>query len=245
MKYSVTIDDVLGKIEKLHALTERKSNEIKSTRFIALNELARKIRVSLVALHYIPYEQFEVLCAPTNLLYRSMITDLMTLLLISQVEDSQLDDVIHFFDIDSVKSLKNALNANIEIRKMTYPEDADEFDKLAREYQENLYDNVKDCLCSAKGEEWVIKSNKPAMKINGISFNGQTSQIYDILKSYKEVSGYAYIYQYYKLFSQSEHFSMKGRIMNHKQYFHEGYYNKVRCIIYVGAELLYNKYKEA
>lgn len=245
MEYNMTIDDVLSKIEKLHTLTERKSKEIKSTRFIALNELARKIRVSLVALHYIPYEQYEVLCAPTNLLYRSMITDLMTSLLISQVEDSQLDDVIHFFDIDSVKSLKNALNANIEIRKMTYPEDADEFDKLAREYQEKLYDNVKDCLCSTKGEEWVIKSNKPAMIINGISFNGQTSQIYDILKSYKEVSGYAYIYQYYKLFSQSEHFSMKGRIMNYKQYFHEGYYNKVRCIIYLGAELLYNKYEEA
>ena len=83
------------------------------------------------------------------------------------------------------------------------------------------------------------------MKINGIDFNGQISQIYDILKSYKEVSGYAYIYQYYRLFSQSEHFSMKGRIMNHKQYFHEEYYYKVRCIIYLGAELLYNKYKEA
>ena len=241
----MTIDNVLDKIEKLHALTKRKSNEIKSTRFIALNELARKIRVSLIALHYIPYEQYEVLCAPTNLLYRSMITDCMILLLISQVEDVQLDDIIHYFDIECVKSLKCALRANIEIRKMTYPEDADAFDEQAYEYQEKLYDDVKDCLCSAKGEEWKIKSSKSAMKINGIDFNGQISQIYDILKSYKEVSGYAYIYQYYRLFSQSEHFSMKGRIMNHKQYFHEEYYNKVRCIIYLGAELLYNKYKEA
>lgn len=244
MEYNMTIDDVLSKIEKLHALTERKSKEIKSTRFIVLNELARKIRVSLVALHYIPYEQYEVLCAPTNLLYHSMITDLMTSLLISQVTDTELDDIIRYFDIDFVKSLKSALKANIEIRKMTYPDDADAFEEQAHDYQEKLYDDVKDCLNSAKGEEWDIKSNKHPIKINGVSFNGQISQIYKILKSSKEVSGYAYIYQYYRLFSQSEHFSMKGRIMNHKNYFHEGYYNKVRCIIYLGAELLLNKYKE-
>jgi hypothetical protein len=30
------------------------------------------------------------------------------------------------------------------------------------------------------------------------------------------------------------------RIINHKQPFHDGYYNKVRWIINLGAELLYN-----
>ena len=78
--------------------------------------------------------------------------------------------------------------------------------------------------------------------VNGEKFDGQISQIYKILKSFKEVAGYAYIYQYYKLFSQSEHFSIKGRIINYKQPFHDGYYNKVRWIIYLGTELLYNKY---
>ena len=97
MEYSVTIDNVLDKIEKLHALTKRKSNEIKSTRFIALNELARKIRVSLIALHYIPYEQYEVLCAPTNLLYRGMITDCMILLLISFIDKHRSGDYLLCF----------------------------------------------------------------------------------------------------------------------------------------------------
>ena len=135
----ISIEKVLGNVEKLHILTESKIKEIESKRFVALNELSRKMRISLNALHYIPYEEYEVLCAPANLLYRSMITDLMTSLLISQLNDEQLDDVIYFFDLDFARSLKSALNANIEIRKMTYPDDAEAFEEQKEKYQEKLY----------------------------------------------------------------------------------------------------------
>ena len=240
----ISLEKVLGIVERLHLLTESKSKEIESKRFVALNELSRKMRISLNALHYIPYEEYEVLCAPANLLYRSMISDLMTSLLISQLNDEQLDDVIYFFDLDFARSLKSALNANIEIRKMTYPDDAEAFEEQKKEYQEKLYDDLKECLKSTKGEDWEFNSQKPIC-IKGKEFNGKISQIYDLLKTFEEVAGYAYIYQYYKLFSQSEHFSVKGRIINYKQPFHDGYYNKVRWIIYLGAELLYNKYKQS
>ena len=240
----MTIEDALGKIEKLHSLTESKSKEVGFKRFIALNELTRKIRISLNALHYIPYEKYEVLCAPANLLYRSMILDLMTSLLISQVDDKQLEDIIYIFDWDFTNSLKSALKANVEIRKETYPEDVDAFDEQAIEYQIKLYDDLKDYLSSSKGENWKLKSKTP-IYINGERFDGQISQIYKILRTFDEVSGYAYAYQYYRLFSQSEHFSIKGRIINYKQAFHEEYYNKVRALVYLGAELLYNKYRES
>lgn len=238
---NISLDKVLGCVENLHKLTGTKLDK-DSKRFIALNELSRKMRVSLNALHYIPYEEYAVLCAPANLLYRSMITDLMTSLLISQLDDEQLDKVIYYFDYDFAKSLKSALNANIEIRTMTYPEDAEAFKKQSKEYQEKLYDELKDYLCSAKGEDWEFNKQSP-IDINGISFNGQISQIYNLLRSFEEVAGYAYIYQYYRLFSQSEHFSIKGRIINYKQTYHDEYYNKVRWMIYLGSELLYNKYK--
>ena len=244
MEYFVTIEDALGKIEKLHSLTESKLKKVGFKRFIALNELTRKIRISLNALHYIPYEKYEVLCAPANLLYRSMILDLMTSLLISQVDDKQLEDIIYIFDWDFTNSLKSALKANVEIRKETYPEDVDAFDEQAIEYQIKLYDDLKDYLSSSKGENWKLKSKTP-IYINGERFDGQISQIYKILRTFDEVSGYAYAYQYYRLFSQSEHFSIKGRIINYKQVFHEEYYNKVRALVYLGAELLYNKYRES
>jgi hypothetical protein len=197
----ISLEKVLSIVEKFHILTENKSKQIENKRFVALNELSRKIRISLNALHYIPYEEYEVLCAPANLMYRSIITDLMTSLLISQLNDKQLDDVIYYFDLDFAKSLKTALNANIEIRKLTYPDDAEAFDEQKKDYQEKLYDDLKECLSSAKGEEWEFNSQKP-FKINNIEFKGKVSQIYDVLKSFEEVAGYAYVYQYYKLFSQ-------------------------------------------
>ena len=237
-------DEALRWVENVYALTKRKKNETNSKRFIALYELTRKIRVTFNALHYIPYEQYEVLCAPTNLLYRSMITDLMTSLLITQIDNTQLDDVLCYFDIEFTKSLKSALNANIEIRTMTYPDDAEAFEVQKKEYQEKLYDDLKDCLISAKGEEWDPKKQR-SISINGHKFNGQISQMYDILKSFEEVAGYAYIYQYYRLFSQSEHFSVIGRFMNYKQEFHDKYYNKVLGLIYLGEKLIYEKYESA
>ena len=240
----ISLEKVLGNVEKLHILTESKTKEIESKRFVALNELSRKMRISLNALHYIPYEEYEALCAPANLLYRSMITDLMISLLISQLNDEQLNDVLYLFDLDFAKSLKSALKANIEIRKMTYPDDAEAFEEQKKRYQEKVYDDLKECLSSAKGEDWELNAQR-AIKINDISFKGKISQIYDILKSFDEVAGYAYIYQYYKLFSQSEHFSIKGRFFNYKQSFHDGYYNKVRWIIYLGTDLLYNKYNKS
>ena len=68
--------------------------------------------------------------------------------------------------------------------------------------------------------------------------------MYDILKSFEEVSYYDFLYHYYKLFSQSEHFSIKGRAYTHKQDFHDDYYNRVRGFIYLGTALLYNKYNK-
>ena len=53
----ISLEKVLGNVEKLHILTERKTKEIESKRFVALNELSRKMRISLNALHYIPYEE--------------------------------------------------------------------------------------------------------------------------------------------------------------------------------------------
>lgn len=240
----ISLEKVLSNVEKLHMLTGGEAKDFESKRFVALNELSRKLRISLNALHYIPYEEYEVLCAPANLLYRSMITDLMTSLLISQLNDDQLDAVLYYFDLDFARSLRSALNANIEIRKMTYPDDAEDFEMQKKKYQERVYDDLKECLSSVKGEDWIINSKRP-IKINDLDFNGNISQIYDILKSFKEVAGYAYIYQYYKLFSQSEHFSIKGRIINYKQSFHDEYYNKVRWTIYLGTELLYNKYNKS
>lgn len=245
MSKEVTIKDALSMVEKVQKLTELCYNDTMSNRFVALNDLTKKIRACFNALYLLPLEQNDVLCVPVNLMYRCIVSDLMTTLFIAVVDDSQFDEVMHIMDADFAKSLKNSLDANIEIRKETYPEESNDFDELSKNYQIKLYNDLKDCLNSGKGEEWEIKKVKPFF-INGIDYTGQIRQMYDILKTYgNEVRTLASVYQYYRLLSQSEHYSLKGRIFNYKQELYENYYNKIHGYVYLTEEYIYKKYDKS
>ena len=244
MSKKVTIKDVLSIVEKVQTLTELCYNDTKSNRFVALKDLARKIRACFNAINLLPLDQYDVLCVPANIMYRCIVSDLMATLFIAVIDDSQFEEVMHIMDVDFAKSLKNSLDANIEIRKETYPEESDDFNELSMNYQIKLYDDLKDCLSSEKGEEWEVEKSK-AVTINGIRYSGQIKQIYDILKTYgNEVRALASVYQYYRLLSQSEHYSLKGRIFNYKQELYENYYNKIQGYVYLGEEYLYKKYSK-
>lgn len=242
MRKEITIKDALSMVEKFQKLTELRYNDTMSNRFVALNDLTRKIRACFNAIFLLPLDKYDVLYVPANLMYRCIISDLMTSLFIAVIDDSQLDEVIHVMDIDFTKSLKNSLEANIEIRKETYPDESEDFDELSKNYQIKLYDDLMNCLSSEKGEEWEIKKANSVF-INGIAYTGRIRQMYDILKTLDyEVRALASVYQYYKLFSQSEHYSLKGRIFNYKQELYEKYYNKIHGYIYLIERYIYNRY---
>lgn len=244
MNKEITLKDTLSVVEKLQRLTELCYNDTKSNRFVALNDLTRKIRACFNAIFLLPLDKYDVLCVPANLMYRCIISDLMTSLFIAVIDDSQLDEVMHIMDIDFAKSLKNSLEANIEIRKETYPHESVDFDELSKNYQIKLFDDIRDCLSSEKGEKWEIKKAK-AVFINGIAYTGQIRQIYDILKTFDyDVRALASVYQYYRLFSQSEHYSLKGRIFNYNQELYEKYYNKIYGYAYLIEGYIYNKYSK-
>ena len=244
MRKEITIKDALTIVEKVQKLTELRYNETKHNRFVALNDLTRKIRACLNAIYLLPIDKYDVLCVPANLMYRCIVSDLMTTLFIVVIDDSQFDEVMHIMDIDFAKSLKNSLDANIEIRKETYPDESDDFDELSKNYQIKLYDDLKDFLSSEKGEEWEFENPKSVI-INGIRYTGQIRQMYEILKTYgNEVRAFGSVYQYYRLLSQSEHYSLKGRIFNYKQELYENYYNKIHGYVYLGEKFLYKKYSK-
>ena len=231
----------LSSVEKLYKLTKRKETE--SKRFKALFELTRKIRASLNTIYLIPYEQYSVLYAPLNLLYRSMITDLMTSLLFLLVDDGKLDDFLLVDNWRFADAMISALDTDVEIRSLIHPKEADDFKKLKEIYQKDHYDDLKECLMSGKNDPWVKKRQVDvAIKINGEVYTGQIKEMYKILKSSQELCGYAYLYKYYREFSQSEHYSIKGGYMNYKQDFHDKYYNKVLDSIHLGEKLIYDKY---
>lgn len=245
MSKEITIKDTLSIIERVQKLTELCYKDTLSNRFVALNDLTRKIRACLNAIYLLPLDKYDVLCVPINLIYRCIVSDLMITLFIAVIEDSQFDEVMHIMDIDFTKSLKNSLDANIEIRKETYPNESDDFDELSKNYQIKLYDDMKDCLNSEEGEEWEVEKPK-TLTINGICYTGQTRQMHDILKTYGyEIRGLASVYQYYRLLSQSEHYSIKGRIFNYKQELYEKYYKKILGYVFLVEEYIYQKYSKS
>lgn len=225
--------------DRLLNLMRQLCNEATPDRFLALYDLTRKMRACMDAL--IPLEKYDILCVPVNLLYRCMISDLMTSLLITMVDDDMFKRVIHIMDIDYTKSLIKVIDAEINVKKSLYPEEASNFDQWKIDYQNEHYNDLADCLKTEKGEPWKEQSKKP-IEINGVVFNGTVDKMYEVLLTFDEVRDIASIYQYYKIFSQSEHFSLKNRVFIYKQDIHDIYYNKTRGLIYLGEEFIYNKY---
>ena len=131
--------------------------------------------------------------------------------------------------------------AETKVKCSLAPEKASAFESASLAYQEQQYDTFKDCLKSSKGEKWEPAKIPPCI-INGVEFKGDVTSTYKALLTYAEVKDVACIFEYYLIFSQSEHFSLKNRVFIYKQDFHDNYYNKVRGLIYLGEEYLYKKY---
>lgn len=109
----ITIEDALSMVEKVQKQNELCYHNTLSNRFVALNDLTRKTRVCFNAIYLLPLDKYDVLCVPANLMYRCIVSDLITTLFVAVIDDSQFDEVMHIMDIDFAKSLKNSLDANI------------------------------------------------------------------------------------------------------------------------------------
>ena len=165
----ITYKENLSVIERLCKQTEQKYGETNDSRFLALYDLSRKMRACLNAVMLLPHEEYEVLCVPINLLYRCMITDLMTALLISVVDDETFCKVMNVMDIGYANSLKKAIDAEIKVKKSICSEKESAFDEAAKEYQSEHYKDFKDCLKSQEGELWDVKSREK-ISINNVPF---------------------------------------------------------------------------
>jgi len=241
MSKEVTLKNTIDITDKMLELMSSKCDETLPNQYLALYDLTRKIRACLAAL--VPITIHDYLCVPTNLLYRCMITDLMTSLLISVVDDNTFDEMMHLMDWKFVQSYKKAIMTETKVKCLLAPEKTEAFKRASLAYQEKQYDFFQDCLKSSKGQEWEFVK-KPSVTITQVPFKGDVATMYNVLLTFPEVKDIASIYEYYCIFSQSEHFSLKNRVFIYKQDFHDTYYNKTRGLIYLGEEYLYNKYSK-
>ena len=241
MAKEVLLKNTIYITDKMLELMKGKCDETRPDQYLALYDLTRKIRACMAAL--VPIKEHDYLCVPVNLLYRCMITDLMTSLLISVIDDNSFHKIMHIMDLKFAQSFKKAILAETKVKCSLAPEKVSAFESASLDYQDKQYDTFKDCLKSTKGKEWEFVK-MPSCTINEVRFKGDVASIYNVLLTFPEVKDIASIYEYYCLFSQSEHFSLKNRIFIYKQDFHELYYNKVRGLVYLGEEYLYKKYNK-
>ena len=209
MMKEVSLQNTIYITDKLLDLTRTLCDENIPNRYLALYDLTKKMRACMDAL--IPISKHDILCVPTNILYRCMITDLLTSLLITVVDEDEFKKVQHLMDFLYARSLWTALKAETDVKKDVYPNDAKEFERQRLDYLAKQYDLFHDCLKSSKGEEWVFIT-KPTFYIREEKFDGSVDSTYKVLLKFPEVKAIASVYEYYKLFSQSEHFSIKNRI---------------------------------
>jgi hypothetical protein len=132
----ITITETITLLDKLLEIIKGKCNDTTPDRHLAIYDLIRKIRACMTAL--IPIKTYDILCVPVNLLYRCMITDLLTSLLIIMIDEECFDKVMYIMDYHYAKSLKKALNAEINAKKDLYLDDANEFEQLSLDYQKNI-----------------------------------------------------------------------------------------------------------
>ena len=235
----ISFDETIQTTDLLMKLMGRMCNETIPNRFLALYDLTQKIRACLAVISAI--NEYGVLCVPTNLMYRSIITDLLTSLLITEIDDTQFKEAMSLMDYAFAKSLQKFIKVQTLVRKEVHPEDASTYDAEGLKYQSLYYDHFEDLIESSKGKEWSFKK-KPCMFINGVKFDGTIDSIYNVLLTCPRTRAIASVYGYYRLFSQSEHFSLKNRFFIYKQDLHDVYYNKTRGFLCLGEQYIYNKY---
>lgn len=188
METKVSLNNTIYITDKMLELMSGKCDETRPDQFLALYDLTRKIRACMAAL--VPISEHDYLCVPVNLLYRCMITDLMTSLLISVVDDNNFPEIMHIMDIKFAQSYKKAILAETKVKCSLAPEKASAFESASLAYQEKQYDTFKDCLKSTKGKEWEFVS-LPSCLVNGVKFKGDVTSIYNVLLTYPEVKNIA------------------------------------------------------
>ena len=90
MNKEITIKDTLSIVEKVQKLTELCYKNTLSNRLVALNGLTRKIRAFFNAIYLLPLDKYDVLCVPANLMYRCIVSDLMTTLFIAVISYTKI-----------------------------------------------------------------------------------------------------------------------------------------------------------
>lgn len=202
--------------------------ENKPVRLTVAYDLIKRIGNNIRVVSLIRNEEFSI--PSQQLLLRSVISDLIEGVYLLSCNDELFTKGVKTLDREHVRFFKESLGLRTELYKKMHPEEI--IDSL-QPAMDKYYDYVSSYLNSNKGEPWKIVSLK---EIRDDKMQCKISEMCDALKNNTNeiLHQYYYLYHYYRLLSQSEHYTLLGRSYSSTRA--EDLKKEVRGIIYVTIE---------
>lgn len=207
----INYKEIITSLDNIGSRLSGELNLKEDKRLIVAFDILKKIKNNLFALSKLPDE--KMIITSKNLIYRTVFSDLLTLLFLLHISKDEFEYSIKILDIKHVKYMKEVLPMRLKLGKQLF--NPKEEEKLCeQEYTDRFYDCFKEYLTNNKGESWSIityKSlDKPSTKLK---FKGEIKSIYEYLKDCRNnnLKALANLYMYYKYLSQTEHYSYVGR----------------------------------
>ncbi|MCL2561818.1 MAG: hypothetical protein FWE10_05810 [Rikenellaceae bacterium] len=141
---------------------------------------------------------------PLSILLRSCIADCMIGLYLGTFKNPEFSEELDVLNLDFVKYMESMIPLEVELWNMLSGESNDSQIQL-----DERYDGFKKWLRSNKGEPWQIK--KPADFRSDASRTAKIDfpSIHERLRC--KSKAFAYMYNYYRYYSQYEHYTSIGR----------------------------------
>jgi hypothetical protein len=219
----ITIKDVLSLFDdiKKELATELRQRNINKKRVIIFYDLLKRIKSNIYTISIIE-DSGKNLLAPKNLLYRNVLSDLIEGLYLLSRDTEQFEKGIQSLDLAHAKFIKDALIIRTELyKKVSHKDENEKLQVFMNEY----YDKVQCYLTSPKGAEWEFIRMSGSFSIRDMS-NALKNDSNESLKQFY------FLYHYYRLFSQTEHYTLLGR--EYSFFLNENIYSEVLAIIYCG-----------
>ena len=172
-------------------------------KFYVVFDLYNRIKYNLASIHCL--SKFDWTTISMNILYRSIVTDMMYILFYLWNDNSEVEYIIAIDNYKHAQSAKIFLQQHSKLTKYIFPE----CEQIEQELTDRYRKYFSDIIISEKGKNWKFK--KPQKPSSNSNYKGNIQDVADFLEKEPAIEEFApYLYMLYRELSQSEHYSVRG-----------------------------------
>ncbi|MBR3444640.1 MAG: hypothetical protein IKH14_02055 [Prevotella sp.] len=197
-------------------------------------DLYKRIKFNIAAIAMLDNKNWAT--TPQNNLYRSVITDMMYVMYHILASDEESSYCIEFDNYKHVKSAYQFLKSHCKFAKELFNQMEQPIDKTEKELLDRYKKHFSYYIRDNNGEWEFVKPNN----LYNSSYNGTIQSVANYLESNESnIYFISYLYMCYKELSQTEHYSVKGKLF---AFYTSDSFNKFHKIILHGIMCITNQY---